>query len=206
MTQLMPSDAAIVDLLREHGQMTISGFADQLQVTATAVRQRLSRLMENGLVTRESIPTEGRGRPGHQYLLTDQGRKVGGGNFADLAFAMWDELRSIREPMVRRGLLERIAERLATSYRSKLSGETIAAKMESVARLFGERQVPFAVDCSGELPVLKATCCPYPDLAERDRGVCAMERMMISKMIDEPLQLSGCRLDGGTCCTFELGS
>jgi len=53
------------------------------------------------------------------------------------------------------------------------------------------------------LPLLQARACPYPDLAEQDRSVCSMERMMFSELAGEDLRLSHCRLDGHTCCTFE---
>jgi predicted ArsR family transcriptional regulator len=68
-----------------------------------------------------------------------------------------------------------------------------------------ERHVPFEIQQSptDELPVLTALACPYPDLAEQDHSVCAMERMMFAEILGEPLKLTQCRLDGATCCTFE---
>ena len=56
---------------------------------------------------------------------------------------------------------------------------------------------------SNDLPLLQARACPYPDLAEQDRSVCSMERMMFSELVGENLRLSNCRLDGHNCCTFE---
>lgn len=202
MSQIHESDKAVTDLLREHGELTISELAERLQVTATAVRQRLSRLMDGELVCRQAV-TEGRGRPSHRYSLTELGRRESGANFADLAVALWEEIRLIRDPETRRGLLQRIAERMAQSY--AVRGRTLEERMKSVAALFQDRQVPFAVENSEQgLPVLNAKCCPYPSLAERDRSICAMEKMMISEMVGEKLHLSDCRLDGGTCCTFEI--
>ena len=75
--------------------------------------------------------------------------------------------------------------------------------MENLAAIFIERDIPFEVENSGQLPVLTALACPYPDLAEQDRGVCAMEKMFFSELIGESLRLTECRLDGATCCTFE---
>ena len=48
--------------------------------------------------------------------------------------------------------------------------------------MFRQRQIPFEVDRSRDLPLLRATACPYPDLAEKDRTVCSMERMMFSEL------------------------
>jgi predicted ArsR family transcriptional regulator len=203
MAKLLPSDAAVADLLHERGEMTISALAEQLDVTATAVRQRLNRLMEAGHVDRKAV-NSGRGRPSHRYSLTELGRREAGGNFADLAVALWEEVRSITDAETRRGLLERIAARMAKAYSCQSQGKTAEEKMKSVASLFGERRVPFSVETSSDLPVLTAKCCPYPSLAERDRSICTMEKLLFSEMVGQKLRLSDCRLDGDTCCTFEI--
>lgn len=203
MRNVLPIDAAVADLLREHGELTISVLAAELSITATAVRQRLNRLMDAKLVKRQAV-TQGRGRPCHRYSLTEFGRRESGGNFVDLAFALWSEIRSVADPELRRGLLSRIAGRMAESY--GIDGKSTEEKMLAIAKLFGERSVPITVSKKGELPVLMAKCCPYPTLAEQDRGICAMEKMMFSEMVGEKLHLSECRLDGDTCCTFELSA
>ena len=172
-------------------------------VTPTAVRQRLARLMAHGLVDREVVRT-GRGRPAHRYALTDKGRRQTGANFVDLALALWQEVRAIDDPHVRRGLLERIAKRMAAMYGPQVNGRTTSERMESVSRIFADRDVPFVVEAeSGSLPVLTALACPYPELAEQDRSICAMERMVFSELVGSGLRLADCRLDGDECCRFE---
>jgi predicted ArsR family transcriptional regulator len=79
--------------------------------------------------------------------------------------------------------------------------------MESLAEVYRQRDIPFQVErktvSDMTLPVLKAVACPYPDLAEKDRSVCAMERLMFAELLESNVRLSQCRLDGGACCTFE---
>lgn len=199
------SDTLILDLLRKHGPLSVAQLASSTAVTATAVRQRLTRLLALGDIQR-AAERANRGRPLHRYLLTDQGRRKAGANFADLAIALWEEIRSIGDPVVRRGLLQRISKRLAGAYAGQVSGSNLTERMQAVAGLFRERQVPFSVDQSSELPLLKAEACPYPDLAETDRSICAMEKMLFSELLGENVRLSGCRLDGDSCCTFETDS
>jgi len=196
------SDDGLLGLLRKSGSLSVSDLTKATGVTPTAVRQRLVRLMAEGLVNREVNRTN-RGRPSHRYALTDKGRRQSGSNFADLALALWHEVRAVEHPEVRRGLLERIAKTMARMYASEVSGTTTAERMDSVSRVLTERNVPFEVDQSGGLPVLMAVGCPYPDLAEHDRGICALERMMFSELVGAGLRLSECRLDGDECCRFE---
>ena len=196
------ADSQLLDLLRAQRAMSIAELTVAMEVTPTAVRQRLARLMGQGLVARQ-LDRSGRGRPGHQYSLTPAARRQSGTNFADLALVLWNELREVKDPEIRRGLLQRLAKTMAEAYGDQISGDTLADRMRSVGALMAERRVPFAVDESGELPVLTALDCPYPELAQADRGICAVEKMMFSELLDQDVRLSQCRLDGHACCQFQ---
>ena len=186
--------------------MSVGGLASALGVTATAVRQRLDRLMRSGLVERQAVGGR-RGRPSHAYSLTEQGRRVGGDNFRDLAFVLWQEIRGVTDPAVRRGLLGRIGAGLAEIDRGTVTGATPLERLGGVADLLRRRQVACGVEPLGDggLPVLTTYSCPYPDLAEADRGICAAERSMIEELVGGSVRLSECRLDGGSCCRFTVG-
>jgi predicted ArsR family transcriptional regulator len=204
-TQFETSDAALLDLLRQKGPLSVAQMAAETHVTATAVRQRLTRLLGQGDIERV-VPqgqSSGRGRPVHRYGITEKGKRRARANFNDLALALWQELREIKDLDVRRGLLQRLSGRMATLYAGQVRGSSLDEKMESLAGVFRERQIPFSVDRTHELPVLQANACPYPELAEQDRTICSMERLMFSELLGENLRLADCRLDGHNCCTFE---
>ena len=199
------ADGTVLDLLRDTGPMGVSDLATAMGVTATAVRMRLTRLMGQGWINRETAG-RGRGRPSHQYSLTKEGRRQLGNNFADLAIVLWNEMRAVSDPSVRQGLISRVAEALAARYQDQITGRTAEEKLRSVAALMTERHVSASVvttDSQGQLPVLSLKDCPYPELAEQDRGICSMEKMLLSRLLDEDVTLSQCRLDGDACCQFQ---
>lgn len=197
------TDAAVVELLRGDIPLGIGDLSTGLGVTATAVRQRLDRLMRAGLVERSTV-AKPRGRPAHAYTLTAAGRRLGGDNFRDLAMVLWREVRRISDVSVRRGLLQRIAGGLADACRDRIVGDTPADRMEELAALMGERNIACCVE-RGHLPVLTSYSCPYPDLADEDRSVCVAERLMIQDLVGTAVRLSECRLDGAPCCRFTAG-
>jgi DeoR family transcriptional regulator, suf operon transcriptional repressor len=196
------SDARLLDLLRQRGAMSIAEVADASEVTATAVRQRLTRLISQGLVERDVART-GRGRPSHRYSLTEKARRQVGSNFADLALVLWEEVRAIADPEIRRGLLQRLAGALARMYEQRVGGTDVASRMESVKAVFEERQIPLQVAVTPAGPMLTIVDCPYAELAEKDRGICAVEKMLFAELLHTPLRLETCRLDGHTCCQFQ---
>jgi predicted ArsR family transcriptional regulator len=196
------SDTRLLELMRQTGPMSIAELATQTSVTATAVRQRLNRLMAQGLVEREAARV-GRGRPSHRYSLSEKALRQVGNNYGDLAIMLWDEIRAVKDPEVRRGLFQRLAGAMARFYAGRVKGSTLADRMESLKDLFSDRRVPMEVRSDGELPVLTVVDCPYPELAEKDRGICAVEKMLFAELLASPLKLSQCRLEGHPCCQFE---
>lgn len=196
------TDSGLLNLLRTTGPMGVADMASAMTVTPTAVRQRLGRIMAQGLVQREAIRV-GRGRPRHRYRLTEKGLRVTGSNFTDLALALWREIGTIEDPQIRRNLLRRVIGTLVTAYGRQIEGRTMTQRMESLARLLAQRSVPFSVTNGSDLPVLTAHACPYPELAEKDRTICAFEKLLFSELLQCDMQLSQCRLEGGGSCQFQ---
>jgi predicted ArsR family transcriptional regulator len=95
---------------------------------------------------------------------------------------------------------------MAQLYAEKIEGKSVIERMNSLAVLFSERRLPIKINTTGEFPQISVEACPYPELAEQDRSVCTMERLLFSEMIGETLQLTNCQLDGDCSCTFETST
>jgi DeoR family suf operon transcriptional repressor len=206
-----PLDRPLLDLLREGESLSVADLEQLLGITGTAVRQRIQRAIKAGLIEQVAEPrrTARRGRPQIAYRLTAAGRDTAGDNFRDLATVLWQEIRAIQLPAVRRGLLGRIGRSLAAHYADNVQGNTTHERLESVADLLRERGIACSVETGPPsrgkaLPVLTTHSCPYPDLAEQDRGICAAEQTMLQRLVGEPVKLADCRLDGGDCCRFSV--
>ena len=200
--QIPTSDAQLLDLLRIAGPLSVSELAHAMEVTATAVRQRLVRLLGQSAIQREAT-RHGRGRPRHRYWLTEKGLRLTGSNFTDLAVTLWQDIRQSSDPEVRRETLRRIARALATGYADQIEGETPAERMASLAKLLTQRQIPVSVESNDQNAVLTEHACPYPKLAEQDQGVCNMEQMLFSELLGQNVELTQCRLQGGNECRFQ---
>jgi len=200
------SDADLLDLIRIAGPLSVTELADAMEVTATAVRQRLTRLMAQSMIQREAIRA-GRGRPKHRYSLTDKGLRQTGSNFTDLALALWREIRSTGNESLSRDVLRRISRALASGYAAQIQGNTPGERLASLAELLNQRRIPVTIgETTDNHSTLTAHACPYPNLAEEDGSICQMEKMMFSELIGNELELTQCRLDGGGDCRFQTGS
>ena len=199
------SDRALLDLIRRRGPLTVCEMAAEMKVTGTAVRNRLSRLLGAGLVERESRQ-DGRGRPKHAYRASAAAHKRLGQNYADLAVALWEEMMtSVEDRKLRRHLFTRITERLAEMYRAQVKGEAWEGRLAQLSGLLQVRGVEAEVAREGDdrPAFLRQHSCPYYELAELDRAICALERKMLEKVLGKGLTLSQCRLDGDRSCDFQ---
>jgi predicted ArsR family transcriptional regulator len=199
---LISSDTEFLQLLRTTGPIEVSEMAQQVRVTPTAVRQRLRRLLLQGLVRREPV-RHGRGRPRHRYCLTQKGLRLTGSNFTDLALVLWRVVSAVQDIEVRRTILRGVVRTLADSYGRQLVGQTTAERMRSLAELLQQRRIPFSVSQANGLPILTAHACPYPELADNDRTICALERVLFSDLLGRDVEIASCRLDGGELCRFQ---
>ena len=69
-TNLDTHDRECLDRLRLSDGGSVHDLCEDFGVTPTAIRQRLARLLEKELVTREAVRLEGRGRPRNIYRVT----------------------------------------------------------------------------------------------------------------------------------------
>lgn len=210
-------DRELLDALRSGDALGINELTKLLGVTATAVRQRIERLLDAGLVEREKV-VAGRGRPTFNYRLTLLGHRRAGADHAELADAMWREILLIEDAELREHLLGRIAKRLGHSYRQQLEAQieegvasldtdgndSLEVRMHVLSQVLSGKRIPADVEVNGELPVIGFKACPHPDLVSESerRAMCQLEEQMLSEALGSQVHLQSCRLDGDGCCQF----
>ncbi len=201
-------DAADLDFLRrlqrrESG--TVQDLCDELSVTATAIRHRLSRLVSAGYVSKCLIRA-GRGRPRHEYAITERGLRELGDNYSELASVLWNVLKNVPDPGVRTMLLQRIESTLAHRYSQGVDAESQTERIDQLRRRLLESGLDIEVDDSGELPVLRENSCPYFDLAIGDLEICHLEQRVFEQVLGTPVELVQRCVDGHPCCEFQVGA
>lgn len=207
--ELRSVDRELLVAVRGSDWVTMGQLIELLGVTTTAVRQRIDRLLEMGLIDREKV-VAGRGRPTFRYRLTIAGHRRAGANPTEIADAMWREILAMDNTEVRDALISSIAARLGREYAVQLSGtESIQSgsfdeRMQRLSEMLAARNIVTDVSQAGQLPVLDIGACPYPTLTDvsDDRSMCRLEEQMFSEALGQPVELSSCRLDGDSCCQF----
>ncbi len=201
---IRPVDQLVLDLLRREEGLTVIELMDRLEVTATAVRQRLDRLEDSGYLERRKQGA-GRGRPTFSYFLTDLGWRQVGITHTELAVSLWNEVLSISDVELRNRLVRGVSSRMGRIFGEHVPDGTLEVRMKYLANEMSSRRIPTSFGSSEGLPILEVHVCPYPDMAysDLDRNLCALERQVFSEALGQDLELSHCKLDGHHCCQFK---
>ena len=114
------SDSGLLGLLRITGPLSMLEMADALEVTPTAIRQRLVRLMDGNAIQRRAILYR-IGRPGYRYWLTEDGLLMTRPNFTDVAIRRWEKMHQNSDPSLRRETRRLISGELDAAVRSTVN-------------------------------------------------------------------------------------
>lgn len=182
---------------------TVQEICESVGVTATAVRQRLSRLEGQGLIAREAVRA-GRGRPHHVYRVSDEGLRHLGENYRDLAMVLWRTLHQIADPKVRSMILGEIRDEFVRRYGRVAPEGPLEDRIHQLQQELASQG--YDVECGeqGALPVLREHSCPYQDLASDDPSICEMETDVFRRILNADVTLTQCCLDGHAHCEFHI--
>jgi predicted ArsR family transcriptional regulator len=201
---LEPADGQFLSDLHRMGPATVQDIGRVMRVTATAVRQRLTRLQASGLIER-TLVRSGRGRPHHCYRLTGNGLRQLGDNYADLAMILWRELQSIPDDAIRQQVTDRIQAAFVARFGRRIGGSMVD-RLRGFAATLSDRGFDISVEHRDGVMVLRENSCPYQEMAEQDRSICQLELAVFEQALGVKLSQTKCCLNGDHCCEFEVSS
>lgn len=180
---------------------TVQDICAEAGVTATAVRQRLNRLLSYGYIERKSVRV-GRGRPHHTYHLTPDGQRALGEDYSILANVLWKELMQIPDEMLREQVINRIRDAMVKQLGKGVEAEDIAKRLQELQIRLMQQGFNVETSLDNGLPVLREYSCPFYDLANADPLICELERQVYEQILGVSLFLKERCVEGHPCCEF----
>ena len=193
----------ILDHLRLHGEATVRKLGEVLGLTATGVRQHLTILAQDGLIT--SREERGKvGRPSLAYSLTDKGEASYPMSYDLLTNALIDEVRSVYGSASFQQLIQGVALRMAEPDASRLSSATAEERVQAVCELMRDQGVVADWERDGDVFLLHERTCPYPEVAHNAAAACVIDVAYVSELTGMDTRLVRCRERGDSGCTYRL--
>jgi predicted ArsR family transcriptional regulator len=194
----------ILDFLRARGHATVREIGDALRLTATGIRQHLTVLERDGLVS--SAEERGHvGRPALVYRLTPAGDELYPKRYDELANALIEEARQILAPPAFQALIKGVASRFSDGVRPRLGHHrALGDRVAEVERILGERGDVVTREEEPDGYLIRKQTCPWWNVATRNSIVCALDVEFIRQMCGADARLTTSLLRGDDCCTFRV--
>jgi len=193
-------------LLERRTGRTVEDLAQGLHVSRNAVRQHLTSLVAEGLVTKGSTQATG-GRPEQLYMLSTAGHEHFPRRYSWFSELLLESLKTERgeDALIKR--FEKLGEQVGTQLRSthQLPGSASerVKQLAAVMQDLGYEATP--VEGSGrQLPVIEATNCVFHHLATRFPEICHFDLTLLSTFVGRPVVHDDCIVRGGHLCRFKF--
>jgi predicted ArsR family transcriptional regulator len=193
----------VLKAIQFRGKARVQDVADDLGVTASAVRQHLSQLQASGAIQTDKV-REGVGRPYFLYSVTPDAHNLFYRDYGDLARLLLDEVARSQGPEALQGVLRRISGRLAEVYRDEIGGQELTERVRAWAEMLDRRGIAVEVEQTEDGYLIQEYGCPYQNVAMENRAVCEMERQVMAYLLESGVKLTQCVLDGHHGCRFAV--
>ncbi|MBL0037532.1 MAG: HTH domain-containing protein [Nitrosomonadales bacterium] len=192
-------------LLKHKGGLTLEELSDYLKISRNAVRQHVSALENNGIVT-EGVTRPSGGRPEQLYVLTDEGKEFFPRNYSWFAQLM---VELIAQESGVAGLRERlgtmgvgVAQQLLSQNSVLKTREQKVEKLSGVMEELGYSTRSFAVN--NDAPIIEADNCIFHNLAMKNPEICQFDLALLSTFTDSTVDHEECMAKGGNVCRFKF--
>ena len=193
----------ILDYIRRQGRATVKDLDSFLKLTSTGVRQHLTVLEREGLVTAHE--DRGRvGRPALVYKLTEKGDALYPKSYDQLANVLLEEVRELAGAEALQTLLRRVATRFAEPYKERMEGKPLSERVREASQIIQERGCLAECSQDGDDWLISQYTCPFPNVAGQNSCVCSLDVEFVRQLVGADARLTTSLLRGDDACTFRI--
>jgi DeoR family suf operon transcriptional repressor len=201
--------AQILRLLQGWGEATVAHLAQELDMSAAAVRRHLDGLRAEGLV--DARPQrQGVGRPSFLFYPTEQAEELTSAGYSRLLDRMFrglvelrpDEINGQPGKEILGRVFEGVAERLAEQYGPQVAGQTLEERVPQAIRVLRAEGILDSWDRGPEGFRLTNKVCPYRRAALATDQACSADRLAIQLLLGRPVEQVGRVVEGHPFCEY----
>ena len=185
---------------------TVEELARGLRISRNAVRQHLTTLVAEGLVTKGATQATG-GRPEQLYMLSSAGHENFPRKYSWFSELLLDSLKAEKgeAALVARfdKLGEQVGMQLQQAHHPPAQVDERVKHLASVMHELGYEAS--SMEATGrQLPMIEAANCVFHHLATRFPEICHFDLALLSTFVGRPVSHDECIVRGGQVCRFKF--
>lgn len=188
MDLLGESRAAIVRHVRDVGEASVAELAEMLDLSTTATRKHVDRLLEDGLLTSRTV-NPGRGRPVARWSLTEAGRQLFPQRTDDLASELLDYLADRGRDELGAYLRWR-QQRQVADYARSVDADDVEERLRQLADRLSAQGYRAEVTTDGDALLLRQTHCTIESVAREQPLLCTTEAAAFGRVLGDEVRVT----------------
>lgn len=198
---------AILDLLKRQGEQDAGGLAEQLGISAMAVRQHLYAMRDERLISyrEEARPV---GRPAKLWQLTGDADRFFPDGYADLTLTLVEDMKAAFGEAGLEKILEQRSKTQSQAYRARIGGaKSLPKRLAALAEIRSEEGYMAEVEKVGPGSyLLIENHCPICRVAAACTGLCAAEMEVFRCALGPDFSIERCDhiLAGARRCAYRV--
>jgi predicted ArsR family transcriptional regulator len=189
-------------LLKKQRACTVAYLSQQLKLTTNAIRQHLSALERDNLVTHQSVKT-GPNKPALLFSLTSQAESLFPKRYGGLLLDLLHELLEREGSVAVCHLLSQLGCQSAQRHLGRLAGMTFEEKVAEVGRIMEEDGSIIDWERFEGGLVVQDFNCPYATVAKAHPEVCQAQQSFLQQLL-EPARVELACLHQEARCQFQV--
>jgi len=188
----------VLFLLKKRGPCTVAYLSQQLELTPNAIRQHLSALERDNLISQQPVKT-GPNKPAMAFSLTSNAESFFPKRYETLLSKLVDGLEKKQGRAVVCRLLSDLGDSLAEGYTSHFSSLDFEERMREVSRIMEESGSIPDWEINGHGWELRDYNCPYSAAARANPAVCEVQSGFLQKLLYPAEVTIACQQQKGHC-------
>ena len=206
--QLNKSHERILNYLKSRGPQSVRLLAKELGITTMGVRQHLTELAEQGLVTAMAEARQRRGRPVRLWKLTQAGHERFPDSHSLITLELIDVVRTRLGEDTLNELIDARGEQIERDYAAALadSGDDLPARVQALARLRSNEGYMAEVRLLPDGWLLIENHCPICAAAMHCQQFCRTELSLFKRLLSglATVERSDHLLAGARRCAYKI--
>jgi DeoR family transcriptional regulator, suf operon transcriptional repressor len=197
----------VLKTLLDRPNCTINELADEIGISPISIRHHIASLQADGLIDSEE-ERHGVGRPRQVFFLTEAGMEQFPTRYIRLTVRLLEQLKENMPPAMVSEIFTQMAEGLAEDLAAgtETRNMTMAERLDLVKELMRKEGFTIEWEQLGDKYHIREVSCPYYFIGQNHPEVCAVDQILLSKVLSVPASKIKCILNGDQNCTYVVTS
>jgi DeoR family suf operon transcriptional repressor len=197
----------VLQTLLTQPRCTINYLADKVGISPISIRHHIASLEAEGLIGSED-ERHGVGRPRQVFFLTDIGMEQFPTRYVRLTVRLLEHLKETMPEAMISKLFAQMAEDLARdlSDGTEMKNLSMKERLNLVKDLLRREGFNIEWEQLGDGYQIHEASCPYYYVGQNHPEVCAVDQILISKVLSVPTEKVKCILNGDNNCTYVVSN